>query len=260
MSDAFTIGESLHVRTPIAAMHGEPRISSAWTSQLLCGHVVQVLETHDAWLRVRGEDDYEGWMHSGYLAASTGVERSWRISLGCRVQSASGVQQALPLLARIAPDAQVVDGSFVHVEEREQYFPRTAAAIARSAQSLFEGASYVWGGVSPWGCDCSGFTQSIFALHGIPLPRDASQQAARSALDTGAAFDTMSPAALVYFSDRDDRRITHVGIMLGDGRMAHSGLTRGGFAVEDLTATDDAYVARLGRDYVGSSVFTSDDG
>ena len=37
---------------------------------------------------------------------------------------------------------------------------------------------------------------------------------------------------LLFFSDRDDRRITHVGIATGNGGMIHSALARGGIAVE----------------------------
>jgi len=56
------------VRASIAPMHGEARVSSAQVSQRLAGHVVTVLATEGDWLRVRGEDGYEGWMHRGYVA------------------------------------------------------------------------------------------------------------------------------------------------------------------------------------------------
>ena len=52
---------------PIAPMHAEARVSSAQISQRLAGHVVTVLATDGDWLRVRGEDGYEGWMHRGYV-------------------------------------------------------------------------------------------------------------------------------------------------------------------------------------------------
>ena len=244
-------GERLQVVSALASMHAEPRISSAWTSQLLAGHVVEVLEVNGEWQRVRGEDGYEGWVHRGHLVQSTGDEKTWRLSLGCRVQEKGGQQRALPLLARISPAAEVVNGSFVDVEALGEYFPRTASAIARSAQTLFEGASYVWGGVSPWGCDCSGFVQSIFAIHGFALPRDASQQAVAVSSDPAIGIDDGGQASLAFFSDRDDRRITHVGVLLGDGRMAHSGLSRGGVVVEHLGDNSDEYVQTLRRNYVG---------
>jgi cell wall-associated NlpC family hydrolase len=98
--------------------------------------------------------------------------------------------------------------------------------------------------------------QSIFSLHGISLPRDASQQAIAASIDAGRSIDEGEIASLAFFSDREDRRITHVGILLGDGRMAHSGLSRGGFAIENLGDTADEYVATLRRNYVGTGSVT----
>src|ERR671938_541848 len=51
-------------------------------------------------------------------------------------------------------------------------FPRVREAIARSAAELFEGTPYQWGGITPWGAECSGLVQSTFGLHGVALPRD----------------------------------------------------------------------------------------
>lgn len=100
------------------------------------------------------------------------------------------------------------------------------AAIAASAAALFSGASYLWGGVTPWGVDCSGLMQRIALLHGVTLPRDAWQQALATDAVTEDAAAAHAPSDLLFFSDRDDRRVTHVGMALGDGRMVHSALTR----------------------------------
>ena len=48
-----------------------------------------------------------------------------------------------------------------------------------------------------------------------------------------------------WLTDRDDRRVTHVGIATGDGRMAHLALGRGGWALDRLDDASDAYVATL---------------
>jgi gamma-D-glutamyl-L-lysine dipeptidyl-peptidase len=118
----------------------------------------------------------------------------------------------------------------------------------RTAMSRFSGASYLWGGVTPWGCDCSGLVQRAFALHGIALPRDAWQQATAGEPlpgEPGKLAGSVLPAAsLLFFTDRDDRRVTHVGIATGDGGMVHSALARGGVTVERM-ASEDEYVTRL---------------
>jgi cell wall-associated NlpC family hydrolase len=143
-----------------------------------------------------------------------------------------GQRHALPLGARVATGLEVIEGVAIDPAARAAQFPRDRDAIVRSARSLFSGASYLWGGVTPWGVDCSGFVQRIFAMHGVPLRRDAWQQA-EDAL--WVSDDVTAPHAagdLLFFSDRDDQRITHVGIGTGNGGMIHSSLARGGLYVE----------------------------
>lgn len=229
-------------------MLGEPRISSALTSQLVAGQLLQVLEQRDAWRHVRGEDGYEGWVHEGYLEPASGNEPSWPVTTGAQVREADGRVRELPFGARVSPDATVLRGDVLDVMALSRQFPAERAAICESAEAYFTGASYVWGAVTPWGCDCSGFVQSIYRWHGIPLPRDAWQQA-----QVGEAVTVASaqPADLLFYSDRDDGRITHVAIMLPAHRLVHSALARGGVHVESL-GTADPYVQRLHRQCVGA--------
>ena len=138
----------------------------------------------------------------------------------------------------------MVSGEAVTADELPRRFPADATSIAETAVERFESTSYLWGGVTPWGADCSGLVQSVFRLHGIALPRDAWQQA-RSGTDAGRDLAAARAADLLFFSDRDDRRITHVGIALGDLRMVHLALGRGGYAVEWLADTQDQYVQTL---------------
>src|SRR5688500_17655277 len=56
-------------RSSIAPLNGESRISSPQVSQSLGGHPLRVLAEEGDWLRVRGLDDYEGWINRGYTAA-----------------------------------------------------------------------------------------------------------------------------------------------------------------------------------------------
>ena len=232
------------VRAAVAPVLGEARIVSPLTSQLVAGDVVLELERHGDWLRVRCADAYEGWLHRGYVEPSRGDESSWAMSLDCRVRARDGAAHALPLSARIAPGHEVIDGDWIRADERAARFPADATSIAQSAASLYRGASYLWGGVTPWGCDCSGFVQRVFLLHGVDLPRDAWQQAALGSTMSVDAAASHAPADLLFFSDRVDQRITHVGVALGDGRMAHSALLRGGMAIEQMDAADE-YTTRL---------------
>jgi cell wall-associated NlpC family hydrolase len=85
--------------------------------------------------------------------------------------------------------------------------------------------------------------QSVFALHGVSLPRDAWQQA-RIGRDAGRDILAAHPADLLFFSDRPDAHVTHVAIALGDCRIVHLALGRGGYAIERLDG-EDMYIAKL---------------
>lgn len=242
-------GTVVRVRAAIAPMHAEARVSSPQISQRLAGHDVTVLATHGDWLHARGEDGYEGWMHRGYVQPAppdAGIAGAGRpLSLGCVVRDASAdTNRALPLAAWLSPGDQILSGEAIDEASRARVFPPDAAAIAATAVTRFAGTSYQWGGVSPWGADCSGLVQTTFWLHGVTLPRDAWQQA-EVGEDAGSDVFRFAPADLVFFSERADRRITHVGIALGHARMVHLALGRGGYAVERLDARDDAYVVAL---------------
>jgi cell wall-associated NlpC family hydrolase len=236
------------VSAAIGPLQAQPAAGSEQVSQRLAGHRLTVIEEREPWLRVRGGDDYEGWVHRGYVepAGASRYQRG-RTSLGCVSHDPRGWARPLPLGALVPDDARLDSGEAVDAADLPHRFPRNADAITRSALSLFAGTPYQWGGITPWGADCSGLVQTIFGLHGAALPRDASQQAA-----TGTAVekppDGLSAADLLFFSDRPDRRITHVAISLGGPRLVHLALGRGGYRVEDLADRSDAYVgALLGR-------------
>ena len=237
------------VCSPIATLFAEPRVASAPISQLLAGRIAEVLEERDDWFRVRGPDEYEGWIHRGYITAvpDEGNRRSLqtgRISLDCMTSTPSGARRRMPLGALLTADERVKSGEVIASTEREERFPSEAGAITRSAQMLFEGTSYIWGGVTPWGCDCSGLVQSVYWLHGIQLRRDAWEQAQQGM--PGAADLLRARAAdLLFFSDRVDQHVTHVAISLGGGCLVHLALGRGGHAVERLDDARDPYVRKL---------------
>lgn len=241
-------GEAMVVAA-VAPLHAEPKVSSTQISQHVAGAALVVLEDLGDWLRVRGADGYEGWMHQGYLArlrpaTARQTNRPGRVSLGAVVRDRVGTRRELPLGATLAPDDVVEGGEVASAEELAARFPSTAEAIARTAERYFVGTSYLWGGVTPWGADCSGFVQAIYSLHGVTLPRDAWQQALEGT-DAGRDVTALAPADLLFFSDRPDRHVTHVGLALANGRMAHVALGRGGFALEHLDDTSDPFVRGL---------------
>lgn len=91
----------------------------------------------------------------------------------------------------------------------------SSSAIVNKAYQYL-GVPYVWGGTSPSGFDCSGFTQYVYRSQGVSLPRVSGDQASSG---TYVSIANAQPGDLLYFGQS---RVTHVGIYIGNGRMIHA--------------------------------------
>ena len=243
----------------------EPDVKTTQVSQLLHGHIAQVVERNGLWLHVKGADAYTGWIHQGYVVtmpepvpplSETGWNDPRPLSLNCTVRDEHGATRKLPLGALVTEGQERFGGLAMTLEERRHAFPAAADSITASAMTFFEGTSYEWGGLTPWGCDCSGLVSSSFHLHGVDVPRDAWMQAT-----TGTPVEhigDLRAADLLFFSDEPDGKITHVAISLGGTRVVHLALGRGGYAVDDLSAGDEYTDLLLKRFRFGRRILTED--
>lgn len=101
------------------------------------------------------------------------------------------------------------------------------SVVLRTALALI-GTPYRNGGSSPKGFDCSGFTQWVFARHGIVIPRETREQFA-----TGLRVDraAVAPGDLLFFSTVAPGA-SHVGIAVDEDRFVHAPSSRGVVRVE----------------------------
>jgi cell wall-associated NlpC family hydrolase len=97
------------------------------------------------------------------------------------------------------------------------------------------GTGYRLGGTSEKGFDCSGLIQHAYGQHGITLPR-VSRDQAKEGTAVARELEALRPGDILTFAARGRRRITHVGLYLGEGRFVHS--ARGGVQISTLSASD----------------------
>ena len=83
----------------------------------------------------------------------------------------------------------------------------------------FLNTPYLWGGRSSFGIDCSGLTQQVFAMCGISIARDSSQQAKAG---RAVAYGQQQTGDLAFFSKPNQNRITHVGMLISKNQIIHA--------------------------------------
>lgn len=115
---------------------------------------------------------------------------------------------------------------------------RMKLKLARHTQSelkklayYYIGSPYEWGGRNLMGIDCSGFTQMVYKMMNIRLPRDAYQQA-----EVGETVGFLASAKCgdLAFFDNEEGRITHVGILLDNTTIIHATESSGRVVVDAI--------------------------
>ena len=237
------------VVTPIAHLQARPDHQSELKSQRLHGDVVRVLKRRGHWFRVAGWDGYPGWVRSWSLRlVSLDHARAWAMAAQAWVLGHTAVIRAaaanarqgevlthLPLGARVRPLAVTQGRRFLPVELADGRrgiarasdlgigrsprgtSERVGAAAAAHALAL-RGATYLWGGTSSWGVDCSGLVQLAYVLAGIALPRDAQDQirVARR-LRPG---ETARAGDLLFFARNGE--VNHIAMVTSPPRFVHA--------------------------------------
>jgi gamma-D-glutamyl-L-lysine dipeptidyl-peptidase len=231
-------------RAAIAPVHASASVRAEQVTQLVLGESAAITERAGEWRRVcTHSDGYNGWVHAGYLFELDDAQvQEWRDratgwSEGAVVRDGKA-SLALPLRARVIlqegavvlPDGRqgrIADGS---IRELAQVIAGArATAPERWALEHFAGSPYQWGGVTPWGVDCSGLVQTTFAARGVVLPRDSAQQAA---CGKNVALDGIRPGDLLFFRGESGPSITHVAFAGEADTLVHATLACGAMLTE----------------------------
>ncbi|MBN8703455.1 MAG: C40 family peptidase [Bacteroidetes bacterium] len=210
----------------------EPSHKSEMVTQLLFGETYQVLKEEEDWIHIKITfDNYECWIHKKQHTAITTeiaeqIAQSPLTIVSELIQPISCGIASMPITAGCS--LPLVKGKDFKIADTEYQYEGAFKRIDFSSPKkkevveyayLFLNSPYLWGGKSPFGIDCSGFTQLVYKLSGYKLPRDAYQQAE---LGTPLSFvDEGEPGDLAFF-DNTEGKITHVGILLKNNKIIHS--------------------------------------
>lgn len=217
------------VIVPAAPVRKKAKHQSEMANQLLFGESVKVLkEKGSLWVKVRSlHDQYEGWLTRTLLleipAEKAKQASDYVVTDLCQPLQLGTMTLQLPFGSSLPFFS---DGNGLIGERTYQYSGKFSNRnqqqpgpwLVKQLTSSWLNAPYLWGGRTIFGVDCSGFTQVIFKMMGIDLPRDAWQQA-----QEGQPIKKLKDAVcgdLVFFDDKDE--IVHVGILLSNEQIIHA--------------------------------------
>ncbi len=202
---------------------------SEMVSQVLFGEHFTILETKKQWFYIKlAYDGYRGWIDSKQVEEISeeyfnDLQNSPLFILNELVNYANTKEQLIPLsIGAIFPNysnnkfsindnSYAIEGDVKEVKLSKELLVETAF--------MYLNAPYLWGGKTPFGIDCSGFTQMVYKINGFKLFRDASQQAKQG--EVLSFIEESEPGDLAFF-DNNEGAITHVGIILNNNYIIHA--------------------------------------
>lgn len=212
----------------IIPLRAEPSDRSEIVSQVLYGEHFEITETQNQWSKIKLYfDGYEGWVDSKQYQVIT--EKNFtdlskdaiilNADLVEYVTNPANVLLPIPLGASLSflNHGEINTENFEFEGMRISGVKNKSHLITTAYQYL--NAPYLWGGKTPFGIDCSGFTQMVYKLNGYKLLRDASQQATQG--DPLSFIEESEPGDLAFF-DNEEGRIIHVGIMMENNYIIHA--------------------------------------
>ena len=216
----------------VAPIRRKPDDRAEIISQMLFGEQVKLIKKKGKnWLYVMCTwDDYEGWIDPKQIIRITETDS---VKLAQNPHYALETEQVILsdnrsqsiLLGSTLPDFDGI--SFKFPGKKYVYYGQVInPASTKISREIFIKiirkylyAPYLWGGRSPFGLDCSGYTQMVYRMCGISLPRDSSEQVSSGEL---VSFVEEAQLGDLAFFENKDGQIIHVGIVLDEGKIIHA--------------------------------------
>jgi len=239
------------IKISIAPLYEQPNHRAELGSQAMMGTVVSLLDETAEWFQVGTPDGYHAWCEKEAIIPLSGLDShekrpqlmfTARFGIGFKNEDLTETLTDLYAGCRLylldiikdkykasLPDGQIVYFPVSQAMELNQWRQtriQNATEILKTSRSYL-GTSYLWGGTSPVGVDCSGFTKLVYEQHGIGLKRNASQQCLTGLqVDLSDEFTHLQAGDLVFFAKKatgpDREKITHVGIYIGGLEYIHA--------------------------------------
>lgn len=171
-------------------------------------------------------DQYQADRYIAHLD-TVGVEASiiqaanglWTVRTGLFTSLSQARDQAKTLQDQRKIDDYFIVNETHDTQSQDTYRVNLSDRIIKTAKEYL-GIRYKWGGTSAKiGFDCSGFTMAVFRQHGINLPRSSSRQ---SRVGKPVEKNQLKSGDLVFFSTGFGKKISHVGIYIGNGTFIHA--------------------------------------
>ncbi|KQW98941.1 C40 family peptidase [Flavobacterium sp. Root420] len=212
----------------IVPVRSEPSDRSEIVTQLLFGEHIEILERQNQWALIKIQfDDYEGWVDSKQYQVISEANYN-QLSKEAIILNADLIDyitapENLLLPIPLGASLTFLNNSEINTSNFDFEGTKTSGVKPKSAlintAFMYLNAPYLWGGKTPFGIDCSGFTQMVYKLNGYKIHRDASQQA----LDgEPLSFIEESEAGDLAFFDNDEGNIIHVGIIMDNNYIIHA--------------------------------------
>jgi hypothetical protein len=213
----------------VVPLRSEASHRSEMVTQVLFGEYMEVLDTKDEWSFIKLEQDgYKGWIESSQLLSTSKMEyekfvESSKVKVFDKYIPAQ-IGNVKVLMTKGTNLPFYADGFFIFNSQKIPFSGNIITGV-KSRNDIVETAKsylntpYLWGGKTVSGIDCSGFSQMVYHLNGYNIDRDASLQAKQGEL---VAFLSQAQVGDLAFFDNKEGRITHVGIILENGKIIHA--------------------------------------
>ncbi len=192
-------------------------------SQLLYGDCYKIIDKRKKWSKIRMEwDGYEGWITELQTHKVSEEVYNEIISndtiISTDMMNYVSNQDNLIFPIPIGSDLRALK-KLNHTFNGETYSPEADKKKLSKTAFMYLNSPYLWGGRTPLGIDCSGFTQIVYKINGVKLSRDAHEQANQGQT---LSFIEESEAGDLAFFDDNEGKIVHVGLLLKDHYIIHA--------------------------------------